>query len=83
MGFYHLGYNPYNFPIPEISGDFHIEIRIGYAGGKIKVPQNTSVTARSAGLRIQGRIKKIKEKSLYSLNNIEDIKYLFQKDWRL
>jgi hypothetical protein len=81
-GFYHLGDNPFNFPIPEVEGDFLVEIRVGFAGGKINVPQNTSVTARSAGLRIQGRIKGLKEKSHYSLDRQEDIKKLFSKDWR-
>lgn len=81
-GLFHLGDNPFKFPIPEIEGEFHVEIRIGYAGGKIKVPQSNSATARSAGIRIQGRIKGLK-KSSHSLDNSKDIEYLFGKDWRI
>jgi ribA/ribD-fused uncharacterized protein len=37
-GFFHLGTNPFNFPIPELDGEFQIEFRIGYAGTKVAVP---------------------------------------------
>jgi hypothetical protein len=37
-GFFHLGKNPFNFPIPELDGEFQIEFRIGYAGTKVPVP---------------------------------------------
>jgi ribA/ribD-fused uncharacterized protein len=40
-GFFHLGKNPFNFPIPELDGEFQIEFRIGYAGTKVAVPTPT------------------------------------------
>jgi hypothetical protein len=76
LGFFHLGINPFNLPIPELEGEFNIECRIGYAGGKIKVPQDERLSARPAGFRIQGRLI-TSNKSPYTLDNPEHIKLLF------
>jgi len=75
-GFFSLGGNPFNLPIPELDGSFQIEFRIGYGGAKINVPQDNSLSARSAGLRIQGRLL-TSNISPYSLDNLEDIQRLF------
>ena len=74
-GFFSLGGNPLNFPIPELEGNFKLEIRIGFAGsgGKDKV---------SAGYRIQGRLRTL-NKSPFSLDNPEHCKHLFSRNWQV
>jgi ribA/ribD-fused uncharacterized protein len=46
MGLFHLGKNPFNFPIPELDGEFQIEFRIGYAGTKVPVPMPMPVAGK-------------------------------------
>jgi len=72
-GLFFMGSNPHNLPIPEITGEMKVELRLGYGGGKTTTP------IRSAGLRVQGRLKTF-NKSPFTLDNIEDIKKLFITD---
>jgi ribA/ribD-fused uncharacterized protein len=49
-GFFHLGQNPFNFPVPELDGEFQIELRIGYAGTVVPVPfPPAAASAAAAG----------------------------------
>jgi len=76
-GLFYMGKNPLNLPVPELSGEIQVEMRLGFGGGKLKFPTTPEPTdARSAGLRLQGRLK-TKGKSPYSLDNEEDIRKLF------
>ena len=70
QGLFFMGSNPHNLPIPEITGEMKVELRLGYGGGK----PTTSI--RSAGLRVQGRLKTF-NRSPYTLDVIDDIKQLF------
>jgi len=76
-GLFYMGKNPFKLPVPELSGEINIEFRLGFGGGKLffnTEPEKTP--ARSAGLRLQGRLK-TKGKSKYSLDNVADIEELF------
>jgi hypothetical protein len=76
-GLFYMGKNPLNLDVPQLSGEIHVEMRLGFGGGKLVFPTSPEPTAaRSAGLRLQGRLK-TKGKSPYSLDNVEDIKKLF------
>jgi len=72
-GFFSLGGNPFNFPIPELEANFKLEFRIGPAGGGGRA-------RRSAGYRIQGRLHNL-NKSPYSLDNAENCSHLFSREW--
>lgn len=76
-GLFYMGKNPFKLPIPELQGEIQVEMRLGYGGGKLSFPEDPPISARSAGLRLQGRLK-TKGKSPYSLDNVEDIKKLFK-----
>ena len=72
-----MGKNPLKLDVPELTGEIQVEMRLGFGGGKLKFPTTPEPTnARSAGLRLQGRLK-TKGKSKYSLDNPDDIKKLF------
>ena len=76
-GLFYMGKNPLKLDIPELTGEIQVEMRLGFGGGKLKFPTTPEPTnARSAGLRLQGRLK-TKGKSKYSLDNADDIKKLF------
>ena len=76
-GLFHMGKNPLRLDIPELKGEIQVEMRLGFGGGKLKFPTSPEPTdARSAGLRLQGRLK-TKGKSKYNLDNVEDIRKLF------
>ena len=79
LGFFSLGANPFNFPIPELTARFSVEFRIGYAGGK----EGQHGHVAFAGFRVQGRLISLSEKSPYSLDNPEHVRILFGKDWRV
>ena len=74
-GFFSLGSNPFNFPIPELKGTFNLEFRIGPAG-------SGGSSRRSAGYRIQGRLKGLNYSPI-SLDDVDVCKVLFEKDWRV
>lgn len=73
-GFFYLGDNIFDFPIPELSGQVDLEVRLVYGGGKAKLPDDTD--ARIASYRIQGRLKS-KEKSPYTLDCVDSICRMF------
>lgn len=75
-GLFYMGKNPLKLDIPELKGEIQVEMRLGYSGGKLFFPTDPPTPARSAGLRLQGRLI-TKGKSPYSLDNVEDIKKLF------
>lgn len=75
-GLFYMGKNPLKLPVPELKGEIQIEMRLGFGGGKLSFPTNPSTPARSAGLRVQGRLL-TKGKSPYSMDNAEDIRKLF------
>lgn len=76
-GLFYMGKNPFKLPVPELKGEIQVEMRLGFGGGKLSFPTQPEPTpARSAGLRLQGRLL-TKGKSPYSLDNVEDIKKLF------
>ena len=71
-GLFYLKENPANLPIPELNGEIDIEIRTGRSGSK-KLKDGRKVVG--GGIRVQGRLK-TKNKSPYTLENIESIKRL-------
>lgn len=75
-GLFYMGKNPLKLPVPELKAEIQIEMRLGYGGGKLFFPTDPPTPARSAGLRIQGRLLS-KGKSPYSLDKEEDIRKLF------
>ena len=76
-GLFYMGKNPLKLDVPELKGEIQVEMRLGFSGGKQKFPTSPEPTdARSAGLRLQGRLK-TKGKSKYSLDNVDDIEKLF------
>tara|TARA_R110000822_G_scaffold66857_12_gene163225 strand:- start:1030 stop:1851 length:822 start_codon:yes stop_codon:yes gene_type:complete len=76
-GLFYMGKNPFNLPVPELKAEIQVELGLRFGGGKLKFPTEPEPTlARSAGLRIQGRLL-TKSKSPYSLDNVEDVKKLF------
>jgi hypothetical protein len=77
-GLFYMGKNPFNFPVPELTGEIQIEMRLGFGGGKLSFPTDPPTSARSAGLRLQGRLL-TKGKSPFSLDDSKDIYQLFVK----
>ena len=76
-GLFYMGKNPLKLDVPELKGEIQVEMRLGFGGGKLQFPTMPDPTpARSAGLRLQGRLK-TKGKSKYSLDNVEDVQKLF------
>ena len=75
-GLFYMGKNPFNLPVPELNAEIQIEMRLGFGGGKLSFPTNPPIEARSAGLRLQGRLL-TKSKSPYTLDKVEDVKTLF------
>ena len=75
-GLFYMGKNPLKLPVPELKADIQIEMRLGYGGGKLSFPTDPPTPARSAGLRLIGRLL-TRGKSPYSLDNEEDVKKLF------
>lgn len=75
-GLFYMGKNPLNLPVPELKADIQIEMRLGFGGGKLSFPTNPPTPARSAGLRVQGRLL-TKGKSPYTLDSVEDVQKLF------
>ena len=75
-GLFYMGKNPLKLPVPELKADIQIEMRLGFGGGKLSFPTDPPTPARSAGLRVQGRLL-TKGKSPYTLDNPEDVKKLF------
>ena len=77
-GLFYLGKNPLDLPIPALKGEIQVEFRLGYSGKKLTFPTNPPIDARSAGLRIQGRLR-AKGKSAYSLDDPKSIFDLFME----
>ena len=77
-GLFYMGMNPINLPIPELKAEIQIEMRLGFGGGKLSFPTDPPTPARSAGLRVQGRLL-TRGKSPYTLDNVEDVKKLFKE----
>jgi hypothetical protein len=75
-GLFYMNQNPLDLPVPELNAEIQVEMRLGYGGGKLSFPTDPPISARSAGLRLQGRLL-TKGKSPYNLDNVEDIKKLF------
>lgn len=75
-GLFYMGKNPLKLPVPELKAEIQIEMRLGFGGGKLTFPTDPPTPARSAGLRLQGRLL-TKGKSPYSLDKVEDVRKLF------
>ena len=75
-GLFYMGKNPLKLPVPPLEGTIQVEMRLGFSGGKLNFPTDPPTPARSANLRLQGRLK-TKGKSPYSLDNKEDVEKLF------
>ena len=74
-GLFFLGTNPLNLPIPELDGEFNIEMRIKWAGVKKSDPS----IYRTAQLFLIGRFSSFQTSSLYSLEYPDSIKAMFAK----
>jgi hypothetical protein len=78
-GLFYMGKNPLKLPVPELKAEIQIEMRLGFGGGKLSFPTDPPTPARSAGLRVQGRLL-TKGKSPYTLDNADDVRKLFGVD---
>ena len=81
-GLFFMGQNPLNLPVPELSGEVTLHMRLGFAGGgsgaRPVVFQTTPPTpARFGSLRVTGRLS-TKQKSPYNLDNPKSVQDLFQ-----
>ena len=76
-GLFYMGKNPLNLPVPPLKAEIQVELGLRFGGGKLSFPTQPERTpARSAGLRIQGRML-TKTKSPYNLDNEDDVRKLF------
>lgn len=73
-GLFYLGKNIYKLPVPRLSGEIQVEIRLAYSGTKGKFPDGTET--RTAGLRFQGRLR-TKGKSKHTIDTVQGIYKLF------
>lgn len=73
-GLFYMGRNIHRLPVPKLAGEIQVEVRLGYSGSKTSLPDGTE--ARSAGLRLIGRLK-AKGKSPHSIDSVEGIEKLF------
>ena len=73
-GLFYLGKNIYKLPVPRLSGEIQVEIRLAYSGTKGKFPDGTET--RTAGLRFQGRLR-TKGKSKHTIDTVSGIHKLF------
>lgn len=79
-GLFYMGKNPLQLPVPQLKAEIQVELGLRFAGGKLFFPTQPEKTpARTAGLRIQGRML-TKAKSPYNLDNKGDIRKLFGVD---
>lgn len=74
-GLFHLGRNPAKLPVPQLKGNVNLEIRTARSGSRA----NKSLGCRvvSGAIRVQARLK-TKNKSPYSLDNVESIKEMLR-----
>ena len=73
-GLFYLKKNPLKLPVPKLTGEINIEIRLGRSGSTMV--KSIGEKSASAGLRVQARFKG-KGKSPYSLDNSDDVLTLF------
>jgi len=69
-GFFHFGENPLNLPVPEITGNLSLEVRLGAAGTGGRPFARVEIRMLFKGLKC--------EKSPFTLNNTEHITRLFK-----
>jgi len=76
-GLFYMGKNPLKLDVPELKAEIQVELGLRFSGSKLSFPTQPEKTpARSAGLRIQGRML-TKTKSKYNLDNKDDVEKLF------
>jgi len=75
-GLFYMGKNPFNLDVPELKAEIQVELGLRFGGSKLSFPTEPKTPARTAGLRIQGRML-TKAKSKYNLDNPTDVKKLF------
>lgn len=73
-GLFYLKNNPINLPIPQLNGNINIELRLGANQGKEN--KSMGIWVVTGGIRAQARLK-TKNISPYSLDNPDDVKFLF------
>jgi len=77
-GLFYLGSNPLDLDIPPLEGSCQVEMRLGYAGGKITIEGHPETTGRKGDLRCQARLK-CKVESPHTLEKEESLIKLFSK----
>jgi hypothetical protein len=77
-GLFYLGKDPLGLGVPPFKGEVNIEMRLGFAGGAVKIPGHPELEGRRAELRCIGRMK-TKSTSPFSLDDPNSIKSLFNK----
>lgn len=77
-GLFYLGSDPLGLKVPQFTGTVNVEMRIGFAGTKMKIPGRDDTTARRAEYRCIARMK-TKSKSPYTLDDPESIRTLFNQ----
>ena len=77
-GLFYLGSDPLGLGVPAFQGSVNVEMRIGFAGTKVKIPGIDNTTARRAEYRCIARMK-TKAKSPYTLDSPDSIRALFNQ----
>lgn len=77
-GLFALGSDPLGLGVPAFEGSVNVEMRIGFAGTKVKIPGRDDTTARRAEYRCIARMK-TKSKSPFTLDDPESIRTLFDQ----
>lgn len=77
-GLFYLGSDPLELGVPAFKGTVNVEMRIGFAGTKVKIPGHPDKQARRAEYRCIGRMK-TNSKSPYSLDDPQSVRILFDR----
>jgi len=77
LGLFYLKKNPLKLPIPQLSGEIEIYMRLVRGGASmLKTGEFKGENVSTVNLRAQGKLK-LKGKSTYSLDNPKDCEFLF------
>jgi hypothetical protein len=75
-GLFYLSENPFNLPIPQLTGKINIELRLGRSGKTRVGLKGQHIDVVGASYRVQGRLKH-KQTSPYTLDDPLSISRLF------
>jgi hypothetical protein len=77
-GLFYLADNPFNLPIPQLTGKISVELRLGRSGKTSVGVKGQHVNVVGASYRVQGRLKN-KQQSPYTLDDPMSFQRLFSQ----